>query len=145
MNRRGMVATLDAMIFVTVLAVVSMTLFFAGPQEDGSPDASEICDSVSSITLPADCVAEDSGNMRLNIWDIAAVSMEEGDTEFIDGYLEDVLDDMLTGRYGYEMTLIYEDSEISFGRGGGAPLSECSREISVLGGGTVSVRLTIYA
>ena len=145
MNRRGMIATIDAAIFVTVLAVISITLVVVDVPEDTSPDASEVCDSISSITLQSDCIAEGSGNMRMNIWDISAASMCSGDTEFISGYLQEVLRDILTDRYGYEMTVSYLDDEMSFGHGKGAPLSECERDVRVLGGGTLHLHLTIYA
>ena len=145
MNRKGMIATIDAAIFVTVLAVISITLVAVDVPKDTSPDASEVCDSISAITLQSDCIAEGSGNMRMNIWDISAASMCSGDTGFISGYLQNALGDILTDRYGYEMTIRYQGNEMSFGQGRGAPLSECERDVRVLGGDMLHLHLVIYS
>ena len=58
--------------------------------------------------------------------------------------LQSVIDDILTGRYGYEMTVSYNERSMSFGEGRGEPTSECSRTYEVLGGDSVQVRLVIY-
>ncbi len=145
MNRRGMVATLDAVIFVAVLAIISVTLVAVDvPEDDGTPDATEILDSMSYIKLSSELVAENSGDMKMNIWDMSAACMNSGDTEFVTGYLQGTVRDILTDRYAFEMTLTYGDAAVSFGEGRGAPLSGCTREIGILGGGVMSVSLTIY-
>ncbi len=145
MNRKGMVATLDAVIFVAVLAIVSVTLFAVEPPEDDStPDASDVCDSLSRIRLSSELVAENSGDMRMDIWSMAAASMNSGDTEFVTGYVQDVVRDILTDRYAFEMSVAYGGMSLSFGEGRGAPLSSCTKEMGILGGGTMTVTLTIY-
>lgn len=144
MNRKGMVATLDAVIFVAVLAIVSVTLVTVDLPEESGPDASDVCDSLSSVKLPSELIAEDSGGMEMNVWDIAAASMNDGDTEFISDYIEMVVHDLLTGRYPFEMSIRYNGSEISFGEGRGEPISECDRTVGILGGTEMRVRLVIY-
>ena len=144
MNRRGMVATLDAMIFVTVLAIVSMTLFTVGAHDDDKgPDASGICDSISHITLSSEVVAEGSGDRPMNVWDISAVAIASGDEGFVSEYLEGVLRDILSDRYGYVMTIECRGTAITFGEGKGSPVSECIRGFDTIGG-VLSVQLTIY-
>ncbi len=145
MNRNGMVATLDAVIFVAVLAMVSVTLVTVDlPEHDSTPDASEVIDTVSYIRLSSELIAENSGDMNMSVWDMCAASMNCGETGFVEGYLEDVVGDVLTDRYAFEMTVSYGGTGISFGEGAGAPLSQCTREMGILGGGIMTVSLTIY-
>ena len=139
-----MVATFDALIFVAVLAIVSFSLISVQPSEPDSPDASDICDSLSMIRLDSDVLVGGSKVCDLDVWDASAVSLATNDTAFIRGYLQSVIDDILTGRYGYEMTVSYNERSMSFGEGRGEPTSECSRTYEVLGGGSVQVRLVIY-
>ena len=139
-----MVATFDALIFVAILAIVSVSLISVQPSEPDSPDASDICDSLSMIRLDSDVLVGGSSVSGLNVWDASAVSLATHDTVFIQGYLRSVIDDILTGRYGYEMTVSYGEQSMSFGEGKGEPTSECSRTCEVLGGGSVQVRLVIY-
>lgn len=144
MNGKGMVATLDAVIFVTVLAVASMMLFTAVPHDGPEgPDASGICDSVSRITLSSELIAEGSGDRPMNVWDMCAVSIASGDTEFVENYLGGVIGDILTDRYGYVMRVEYRGTVLEFGEGRGNPVSECMRDIDTVGG-IVSVSLTVY-
>ena len=139
-----MVATFDALIFVAVLAIVSVSLISVQPSEPASPDASDVCDSLSMIRLDSDVLVGGSRVGNLSVWDACAVSMATDDTAFIMDYLQDVIDDVLTGRYGYEITIAYGDRSMSFGEGRGEPTSECSRSYDVLGGGAVQIRLTIF-
>ena len=139
-----MVATFDALIFVAVLAIVSVSLISVQPSEPDTPDASDVCDSLSMIRLDSDVLIGESRVGNLNVWDASAVSLATHDTAFIRDYLQGVIDDILTGRYGYEMTIAYGDQSMSFGEGRGEPTSECSKSYDVLGGGAVQVRLVIY-
>ena len=49
-------ATFDALIFVAVLAIVSVSLISIQPSEPDTPDASEMCDSLS---IPYTCLKTD--------------------------------------------------------------------------------------
>ena len=139
-----MVATFDALIFVAVLAIVSVSLISIQPSEPDTPDASEMCDSLSAIRLDPDTLVGGSRIGNVSVWDASALSMRMNDTSFIRGYIQSVIGDVLGGRYGYEMTITYQDLTMSFGEGKGEPASECSRTYEVLGGGSVQVHLTIY-
>lgn len=139
-----MVATFDALIFVAVLAIVSVSLINVQPSEPDTPDASEICDSLSAIRLDPDTLVDGSRIGNVSVWDASALSMRMNDTSFISGYLQSVMGDILGGRYGYEMTVSFQNYTMSFGEGKGEPTSECTAAYEVIGGDSVRVCLVIY-
>ena len=139
-----MVATADALIFVFILALVSVSVISIHPSEPDTPDASEVCDSLSLIRLDAGVMVGGTRSTDSTVWDLAAASLSSGDTAFIEGYLDDVIRDILSGRYGYELVITHKERMMTVGDGAGTPTSECSRTYAVIGGGSVSVILTIY-
>lgn len=143
-----MVASLDAMIFVTVLALVAVTLISAGQPVDEGPDASKILDDMDKVRLGSDHIVEDGGDIGMDLWSMYAASASSGDTSFITGYMTDVVSDTLKGRYGFIMDIEYGGRVYTFGKaapgGYGDPVSECDRTFTVLGGGELRVGLRIY-
>lgn len=139
-----MVATMDVMIFITILAIVSVTLISPQPVSDDGPDASEIIDDLSGIRLGSDLVAEESGNIPLDIWNIAVLSMTKGDSEYIRGYLSGILEDTLSDRYGYLMTLEYRNEVVIIGEESEKPASLCRKEMDVIGDEPLIVHLVVY-
>lgn len=146
MNRseKGMVATMDVMIFITILAIVAATLIAPQPVEDGDPDASRILDDMSGISLGSNLLLEDSGNAMMSIWNFSAVCISTGETGFIEDYVSGILQDTLTFRYGYFMTMEYRGDSVSIGEMGAKPLSECRKEMEVIGDDPLIVHLVVY-
>ena len=148
MNGKGMVATMDAMIFVTVLALVSVTLFSFGGTEDRPPDASDVVEDLSRMTIDGREVFPLLSGTRISVWEYAAYSEMIGEPAMFDSYISEVMGDMLTERYGYSLTISYGDQPgdlvVTYEERTGIPVSECIRDIELVRG-SCNVTLTIYA
>ena len=140
-----MVATVDALIFVFILALVTVSIVHIEPEEPDTPDASEVCDYLSQIALDGYHTGLFTLKDRhVSVWEQSAVSILLKDTDFIRGYLKDVLDDILGGRYGYELKVSFEGESFTVGEGAGLPSSECVRTYPLVNDYEVHVSLTIY-
>ncbi len=145
MNRKAVIASLDAMIFVTLLAVAASAMIVFVPQEDGAPDASEICNNLNYVILDGDAVAGESVRSDITFWDYAACMISAGRTAELESYIAELMDDLVSGRYGYGMELTHGGSTVTVGRGNGTPSSDCNLEILTYDGTVLGVRLTVYA
>ena len=144
MNRKGMIATLDAVIFVTGLALVSVTLMVSENSNDTSPDATEVCDVLTGMSMDSSDVTGDRVRINMSMWDYTAYCMVIGETDELENYLQDVLEDLLTGRYPFELTLEYRGMILTVGEGKGDPATECIRDVETFAGDSISIHLTVY-
>ncbi len=144
MNRKGMVSTLDAVIFVTVLSVVACLVIGVPQIQDHGPDAGEICDSIFDSKLRAGEVIEGGGEAVYPMPELAAMAVNSGQDSFIRGYIDGVMSDVLGDRYVYRLEMTYLDSGLVLGTDAGyEPVSSCTREYVIVGDGVLTVTLTV--
>ena len=139
-----MIATLDAVIFVSVIAVVAMTLINTVPDRPEGISASEISEDLAHVTVGSDSIIKNSGNKELSLYDAAVLSMMRNDTTYIKGYIESMMKDILKDRYGYTLTIECNGKTLTVGNGGDDPLSEFKGSFNVMGKNDANVHLMIY-
>lgn len=143
MNRRGLVSTLDAVIFVTILAVAACAVIGVPQIAHDGPDALEICDGIFDARLKAEEVVEGGGGTVYPMADLAAMAVNSGETSFIEGYMDGVMRDAIGDRYGYRIVLDYNGIGVTLGTEDGDPVSSCTREYHVTGGGVLKVSMAV--
>ena len=143
-NRKGMLSTLDAVIFVTILAVVAAGLVSVPEIDDPTPDASEICGDLFEVRLQSSCILPDSGDSVYLMTDLTAIALASGETVFLEDYIERAVSGTLSGRYGYTLTAECGGAECCFGDGRGRTVSSFTAVYDVIGDTDLSVTLTIF-
>lgn len=145
-DRKGFVSIVDAMIFVTLIAVVSMCLFSMFITEyQEEPMANSVCDGLISIELKSSDVFDTEDSDVYHISDLIASGLSSGKTAKLQSYISKTVDGMIPGMHGYSLTVTYRDKAMSFERDGGSQLtSEYSTDVNILNGSTVRYELKIY-
>ena len=131
MNRRGMTALVDAMVFMLVMMVViHITVHQADP---GGPeaDAGEIVDSICAVEVCVSDLTDMDDDTLVFLTDLIALHVLGGDTR-TDEYLEAVLEAGCAGR-DYCMSMDYAGRLEVLGVPVGHPVSSAVRQVPVMG------------
>lgn len=144
-GRKGMLSTLDAVIFVTILAVVASCMIGMPEQEDTTPDAAVICEDLFDVRLQSSCVLPDSGDTVYGFADLTAMAISSGETDFLEDYIERAMDGCLSDMYGYSLTVKYGSVGQTFEKGPDRTVSAYRTTMDVMGDADLSVSLRICA
>ncbi len=135
------------MIFLMLLSAVSVTLF-AYDGSDGmndEPMAKKVCEDLFSVKVSSCVILDTTDTQVLPIALLIAAGMSSGEEDSMAEILSDMMDDMIPEIYGYEMSLVYEDKNITLGRQAHDALSseyECTQ--AVIGPMDMKVHLWVY-
>ena len=143
MNRRGMLAMLDAAVFVMIIMMASAVLvhnFHSGVSDD---DAGDILDSIlSSEVRMADLSDEGDGSL-VRISDMIALDILSGGDRAL-GFADDCLNRACSGR-PYLLRMFYGDGTAVIGSAGGKESSSVSMERILSTGGVLRAELILYS
>jgi len=145
-DRKGVVSIVDAMIFVTLIAVVSMCLFsFFVSEHQEEPMAKTVCDDLISVELKASDVFDTEDSDVYRISDLIATGMVSGRTDRVESYVSQTLDGLIPKMHGYELTISYDGKTMTFAREGGQEMtSEYSVDTDIVNGKTMGYYLKIF-
>ena len=139
-----MVATFDVLIFIVLLSAVAASLVSFNSFETDTPDASQLCEDIFSLEIKSDDFLSNGDTVVYRLSDYAAMSLMNGDIEFINANIAGILDDLLDDRYGYHLSMNYKNEKIEIGKRFDSPLSVCKTEFDVIGPEDLSVELSLY-
>ena len=142
MNRKGMIAMMDAMIFVMLITLVSlMILDFDGAEEDYTPlNASEVCEYVLSTDVGGSGMIPDMGDSEYRMVDALAFATVDG-SEKVFGELETMIQGLTMGKYDYRIRFACNGHVKEMGEGNWFAGSSYSGSWTVIGGTTLDVEM----
>ncbi|MGN1044748.1 MAG: hypothetical protein ACI4Q9_02175 [Candidatus Methanomethylophilaceae archaeon] len=144
MNGKGMIAILDAVIFIAILAFISVTMLTFGgmTEEDRAPDASEVCDRLLSTEMGGYGLLPEMGNAPYTMADVAAYAVASGD-EDLKGIIKTMADDLTFNRSRYRLELTYNGDTVVIGQDVSVCDSSYTGTVRVMGGGVLHVDLRL--
>ena len=123
-NRKGMVAMMDAMIFLFLISLVATWLFaFSGIADTEEPMAKEITDDFFSMEVRTCDLMYLDDTKILPIGTLIAANMNTGEMERTEEFVSKVINDMVPDCYGYELILEYGGHSLSICRQSYRPMS----------------------
>jgi len=131
-GRKGMVAVMDAMLFIVILglAVSAIFVYTADPGEE--PLAERIHRDVFATELRVNDVFDVNDSRVVPVDYIIAAHLSSGEGD-IEQYLYDLLRAMVPIPHGFELTCEFRGSVMTISEGGEIPSSTCSSERTVAG------------
>lgn len=144
-NRKGFVAIMDAMIFLTILSIVSVSVFsYASNIDEDQPLAKTVCDDLFTIKLMASDVYPTEDSQTFPIADLIAADLNTDRIGDSMDYVRDSLEGLIPPMHGYVLKLSYNGNSYELSRmGEDSESSEYGTFIEVAGGGLLEVELTI--
>ncbi len=127
MNRKGLTAMADAMIFITLITLAFTVIYSLGMEKDGPEvqDASEILD----LLLDSETVADiGDGPVKMKIYQglVYSLYVECG----TDREVTNILDSHFMRDGSYRLTVEQGGKTVVLGHGGGIPSSACTRVLT---------------
>ena len=146
-DSKGMIAFMDAMVFLTLLSIVAVCLFtYTSTMGADEPLAKTVSDQLYGSEVIACDVLDCKDTEAIPLPTAIAVGLRNGNTVDVEDILTRTLELMIPGIYGYELQLTYEGHSMTvYRRSGGEIISEYSSEISINGAGTLVSTLSIFA
>ncbi len=143
MNRGGMLAMMDAMIFMAVIVLaVSVTASTVIHTPTDERDAGDLLDCLlSSEVRMSDLSAEGDGSM-VRTSDMMALYLVTGESR-VEDYLTELLEAFSAGRH-YRLTIEFGGLSRTLGGWDGEPSASVSRTVPVTSGGDLTVTLALY-
>ena len=147
LNRSGMTALVDAMVFMLVMTiVVSLSVHSVIGNSYVGPDAGSSLDCICGVEVRVSDMTDLDDDSLVYLTDIMAyhVARGSGDDERsqLTGYLESVLNRQFGGR-AYDLTMSYDGKTMDVGRDVRDTCSEAHRELQTSLGGVLTLDLRI--
>jgi len=145
-NRKGVIAMMDALIFIILISMAASWLFFFNEDvTNEEPMAKTVSDDLFSVEVRT-CDLMYLGDTKiLPLRTLVAATMSDGRTEKTEGFISSTLEELIPSIYGYELTLEYGGYVLHFQRTSGRQLSsEYITEYDIDGTGTLNSCLRIY-
>ena len=144
-NKKGMIAIVDALIFLTIMSTVVIGMFsYVVVQETEQPLAKTINDDFFSIKLKASDIYPTDDDQTYPIADLIAADLNSGSYGNAEQYVKNAIDVMIPQMYGYLFTLTYKEHTMSVSREGNVMTSCYSTAILVNGGNELFADLTLF-
>ncbi|MFA7044420.1 MAG: hypothetical protein WC186_08745, partial [Bacteroidales bacterium] len=101
-NKKGMIAIVDALIFLTIMSTVVIGMFsYVVVQETEQPLAKTINDDFFSIKLKASDIYPTDDDQTYPIADLIAADLNSGSYGNAEQYVKNAIDMMVPQMYGY--------------------------------------------
>ena len=145
-NRKGMIAMMDALIFIILISMAASWLFISNEDmHDEEPMAKSVSNDLFAVEVRT-CDLMYLGDTKiLPLRTLIAATMSDGRTEKTEGFVSSTLEELIPPYYGYELTLEYKGNLLHFQRETERQLSsEYITEYDIEGTGTLIVCLRIY-
>ena len=143
MSRDGMLAMMDAAIFMMVLmAAIAVTLQASVPDGTHDGDAGDLLDGLLSSKVRMSDLSEEGDGSLVRMSDMIALYLVTGD-DGVGDYLSDLLDSMSRGR-GYFLEMSFGEHGKTMGSPDGTMSASAERTVPVTTGGELVAVLTLY-
>lgn len=145
-DRRGMIAMVDALIFIILISMAASWMFFFDEDvEHEEPMAKTVTDDLFTVEVRT-CDLMYLGDTKvLPLRTLIAATMSDGRTERTEAFISSALEELIPPLYGYDMTLEYGGHTLYFERHSERPLgSEYVTQYDIEGTGTLGICLRIY-
>jgi len=143
LNRRGMAAVTDAVMFMTVMMLVTAGLFAAGQDRARDVSAEDVCDDLLSVTLGLDDVYDTDDGSPVRLHDAVAGYLRTGQGRALER-AEEAAGALVPSGRAFLLSFEYKGAYAHVGEEGGTPASGFSGSVTVTGGGRLSYTLWIY-
>ena len=145
-NRKGVIAMMDALIFIVLISVAATWLFvFDDDLNNEEPMAKTISDDLFSVEVRT-CDLMYLGDTKvLPLRTLVAATMSDGRTDRTESFISSSLNGLIPAYCGYDLTLEYRDHTLHFQRMSERPLSsEYITQYDIEGTGTLEICMRIY-
>ena len=145
-DRKGMIAMMDALIFIILISMAASWLFFFNEDvEHEEPLAKTVCDDLFTVEAKT-CDLMYLGDTKiLPLRTLIAATMSDGRTEKTETFISSALEELIPPLYGYEMSMGYNGHTLRFERLSERPLSsEYLTQYDIEGTGTLEICLRLY-
>ncbi len=142
MNRKGMLAMLDAMVFVVIVMAAAAVMVHTAHTGTSDSDAGDVLESVMSSKVRMSDLREDGDGSLVKISDMVALDLVSGTTDALE-FAEGCLESFSKGR-PFLLTVTYEGTTATIGSEGSRPASSASTDLPVTTGGSLHAELTLY-
>ncbi len=143
MNRGGMLAMMDAMVFMAVIMIALSASVYHGLQESDQRDPGDLLGSMLSAEVRMSDFREDGDGSKVKLSDLMALSLVS-ESEAVDVYVLELLETYSAGRH-YRLTLTFGEHSKTFGEAHGMLSSASEMEVPVTTGGSLNAYLELFA
>jgi hypothetical protein len=143
-NRKGMLSSLDAMVFLSVMVLVSAGLFaYASFEEPETITSKDVTESFFSAELRASDLYPTDDNHSVPICDILAACINSGNLTKAKEYTEKVMRDLIPRHNSFLVEMEFGGKILTVG-GGGCQVSSYYEAEYATAGGPLRVIVCIY-
>ena len=145
-DRKGMIAIVDALVFVMLLSMAATWLFVFSNLEDAEePMAKTISDDIFTMEIRISDVMDSEDTKVLPISTLMAAAMNTGRTQSLESFISQTLDQLIPGMYGYYLIVGYNGHTMEFHRHSDREMSsEYTCDHIIDGAGVLTSTLSIY-
>jgi len=131
-NRKGIVAVMDAMLFIVILGLVVSAMFVYAPDDPEEPIAEKVHNDIFATELRVNDVFDVNDSRVISIDYIIAAQLASGNGN-IEPYLYELLRSMVPVSHGFELTCEYRGNVMIINESAGLMTSRYSSERPVAG------------
>ena len=142
MNRKGMLAMVDAMVFVVIIMAAAAVMVHSAHTGTSDSDAGDVLESVMSSKVRMSDLREGGDGSIVKVSDMVALDLLSGTTDALD-FVEECLGSFSKGR-PYLLTVSFGDHQAILGSEGSRPASSASVDLPVTTGGAIHAELVLY-
>ncbi len=142
MNRKGMLAMVDAMVFIVVIMMAAAVTVHTVDRSSSDTDAGDVLGSVMSSKVRMSDLREDGDGTLVKISDMVALDLVSGTENALD-FAEECLESLSKGR-PFLLKVSYGDCEAAVGSEGSRPASSAAMDFQITTGGSIHAELTLY-
>ncbi len=142
MNRKGMLAMVDAMVFVVIIMAAAAVMVHTANTGTSDSDAGDVLESVMSSKVRMSDLREDGDGSLVKVSDMIALDLVSGTTDALE-FAEGCLESFSKGR-PFLLSVEYDGKTAAIGTEGSRPASSASMDLPVTTGGSVHAELTLY-
>ncbi len=145
-NKKGVIALIDAMIFLVLIAVIGTSLFaYSAINDSTEPMAKTVCDDLFSMELHACDVYDTEDTQIYPVSVLLAANMNTKNESYVNDYVSKILDELIPKIYGFDMELKFNNNVVHLERSSNRELtSEYSETIEISHTEGLNVSLKIY-
>jgi len=146
LNRNGVISIFDAVVFISILAVVTAMLFsFSSHSADNGPLAGEVTERFLSIELKASDVLDTDDTMIYPISILLSAEINSGHLTESQRILKETFDELIPRAHGYTVTAGYNGRTVKADRQWDCDVtSHCRTVVPIVNGGGLEIYVEIH-
>ncbi len=105
-NKKGMIAIMDALVFLVIMTIVATTIFsYSAFEQHNEPMAKSVCDELFSINLEAGDLYDTDDTTTYPISVLIAANLNTGNDERVETLIKNIMDGLVPEVYGYSISI----------------------------------------